>query len=101
MKEIKFRAKKKDTGEWVYGYSDGPDRELSSDDVEYLSQFWGMVENGILDPRTVGQRMGRKGGNGQEVYEDVDMGEFLIGVNELVVEHLESLYANPELLEGG
>jgi len=72
MREIKFRAKEGQTGKWAYGTS-----ELKTEDYHSsvrspnvpLSVFWAWVENGLLDPETVGQYTDRKDKDGQELYE--------------------------------
>jgi len=52
MNEIKFRALNRETGEWYYGCQN-PDKENPFEIS--LSRFWLKVEEGILDPETVGQ----------------------------------------------
>ena len=66
MREIKFRAKDKTTGNWYYGSSCVKERKGA--DVP-LSIFWLWFEMGVLDPKTVGQWTGRKDKNGKEIYE--------------------------------
>ena len=67
MREIKFRAKNKDTGEWVVGANHLD--QWPSNTLQWLSRFWEWVEGGILDPETVGQYTGLPDKNGQEKYE--------------------------------
>ena len=67
MREIKFRGKRIDNGEWVYGnyikvtpYEDNGGHRICSQDS------WDMFE---VDPETVGQFTDLKDKNGKEIYE--------------------------------
>ena len=60
MRDIKFRGKRKDNGEWVYGDLMTGD---SWSEIHNNSGWW------LVDPSTVGQFTGLTDKNGTEIYE--------------------------------
>jgi len=65
-REIKFRAKHTQTGEWLYG-SLYPDKRLSSQ-ID-LATFWMYVATKVLDPETIGQYTSLPDKQGKDIYE--------------------------------
>ena len=73
MREILFRGKRKDNGEWWYGL---PCRTLNKDGEDVLNiQCWERDEEGVTGiyepviPETVGQYTGKMDKNGTKIFE--------------------------------
>lgn len=70
MREIEFRGKRADNGEWVYG---GLSRILGQEQGDTVIVDWGNKTYYIVTPETIGQFTGAydAGNNGKEVFEGI------------------------------
>lgn len=127
MREILFRGKRLDNGEWIQGY---PCRYgwIGKEKDYIIPDYASALYTAEIDPETIGQYTGLTDMNGRKIFEgdtvwnsydedygkvewDNDMAKFIITFPTFTVdfanvygEELEidgNVYDNPELLKGG
>lgn len=86
MREILFRGKRLDNGEWVTGDLRHGGYYLNDPDVYIVVLFAGTVINYPVDPATVGQYTGLKDKHGKRIFEGDMLKPFDDEIDKMVVE---------------
>lgn len=69
MREIKFRGKRLDNGEWIYGSLLVSHFKDDKKERYFITQFSGNTFEHEVDPNTVGQFTGLRDKNGRDIWE--------------------------------